>query len=45
MLVVYHEAYSDRYLITLVPSDTPEDAGLAAHWDVAAKSTSGLIVG
>ena len=45
MLVVYHEAFSDRYLITLVPSDTPEDAGLAAHWDVAAKSPFGLIIG
>ena len=31
MLVVHHEALSDRCLITLVPSDIPEDAGLAAH--------------
>ena len=38
MLVVYHEAFSDRYLITLVPSDIPEDAGLAAHWDLACHS-------
>ena len=38
MLVVYHEAYSDRYLITLVPSDIPEDAGLVAHWDRAGRS-------
>ena len=47
MLVVYHEAYSDCYLITLVPSDIPEDAGLATHLDapvVAAKSPFGLIV-
>ena len=39
MLVVYHEAFSDRYLITLVPSDTPEDAGLAAHLDRACHSS------
>ena len=39
MLVVYHEAFSDRYLITLVPSDTPEDAGLAAHLDRACRSS------
>ena len=38
MLVVYHEVYSDRYLITLVPSDIPEDAGLVAHWDRAGRS-------
>ena len=38
MLVVYHEAYSDRYLITLVPSDIPEDAVLVAHWDRAGRS-------
>ena len=38
MLVVDHEAFSDRYLITLVPSDIPEDAGLAAHWDRACRS-------
>lgn len=38
MLVVYHEAFPDRYLITLVPSDTPEDAGLAAHLDRACRS-------
>ena len=39
MLVVYHEAFSDRYLITLIPSDTPEDAGLAAHLDRAYRSS------
>ena len=38
MLVGYHEAFPDRYLITLVPSDIPEDAGLAAHWDLACRS-------
>ena len=38
MLVVYHEAFSDRYLVTLVPSGIPEDAGLAAHWDRACHS-------
>ena len=38
MLVVYHEAFPDRYLITLVPSDTPEGAGLVAHWDRACRS-------
>jgi len=38
MLVVHHEAFSDRYLITLVPSDTPEDSGLAAHLDRACRS-------
>ena len=39
MLVVYHEAFPDRYLITLVPSKTPEDAGLAAHLDRACRSS------
>jgi hypothetical protein len=38
MQVVYHEAFPDRYLITLVPSDTPEEAGLAAHLDRACRS-------
>ena len=38
MLVVHHEAFSDRYLITLVPSNIPEDAGLAAHLDRACRS-------
>ena len=35
---MYHEAFLDRYLITLVPSDIPEDAGLAAHWDRTCRS-------
>ena len=39
MLVVYHKAFSDRYLITLIPSDIPEDAGLAAHLDRACRSS------
>ena len=38
MRVVYREAFSNRYLVTLVPSDIPEDAGLAAHWDRACHS-------
>jgi len=39
MLVVHHEAFSDRYLITLVPSNIPEDAGLAAYLDRACRSS------
>ena len=35
---MYHEAFLDRYLITLVPSDIPEGAGLAARWDLAHRS-------
>ncbi|AMR25457.1 hypothetical protein A0257_22455 (plasmid) [Hymenobacter psoromatis] len=38
MQVVYHEAFPDRYLMTLVPSDSPEDAGFAAHLDRACRS-------
>ena len=48
MLVVYHEAFSDRYLITLVPSDIPKTPGWRRTWNapvVAAKSMLGLIVG
>ena len=39
MQVVHHEAFSDRYLITLIPSDIPEDAGLAAHLDRACRGS------
>ena len=39
MQVVYHEAFPNRYSITLVPSESPEDAGLAAHLDRACCSS------
>jgi hypothetical protein len=38
MQVVYHEAFLDRYVRTLVPSDAPEETELAAHLDRACRS-------